>query len=99
MPPHGAMGRPRPKLENPGKIFRRIMGYMLRSYTPHCILVLICILVSVFASLQGTLFMKTLIDGYITPLLLSPDKPDFHPLAMAIVRVAAFYLLGAGAGF
>ena len=93
------MGRPRPKLENPGKIFRRIMGYMLRSYTPHLILVLICILVSVFASLQGTLFMKTLIDGYITPLLLSPDKPDFHPLLMAIIRVAAFYLLGAGAGF
>jgi ATP-binding cassette subfamily B protein len=75
------------------------MGYMLRSYTPHCILVLICILVSVFASLQGTLFMKTLIDGYITPLLLSPDKPDFHPLLMAIIRVAIFYLLGAGAGF
>ncbi|MBO4881948.1 MAG: ABC transporter ATP-binding protein [Lachnospiraceae bacterium] len=98
MPPQ-AMGRPRPKLENPGKIFRRIMGYMLRSYTPHLILVLICILVSVFASLQGTLFMKTLIDGYITPLLLSPDKPDFHPLLMAIIRVAAFYLLGAGAGF
>ena len=99
MPPRGAMGRPKPKIENPGKIFRRIMGYMLRSYTPHCILVLICILVSVFASLQGTLFMKTLIDGYITPLLLSPDKPDFHPLLMAIIRVAIFYLLGAGAGF
>jgi len=99
MPPRGAMGRPKPKIENPGKIFRRIMGYMLRSYAPHCILVLICILVSVFASLQGTLFMKTLIDGYITPLLLSPDKPDFHPLLMAIIRVAIFYLLGAGAGF
>ncbi len=99
MPPRGAMGRPKPKIENPGKIFRRIMGYVLRSYTPHCILVLICILVSVFASLQGTLFMKTLIDGYITPLLLSPDKPDFHPLLMAIIRVAIFYLLGAGAGF
>ena len=99
MPPHGAMGRPRPKLENPGKIFRRILGYMLRSYAPHCILVLICILVSVFASLQGTLFMRSLIDDYITPMLTSPGAPDFGPLFKAIARVAVFYLLGAGAGF
>ena len=100
MPPmRGAMGRPRPKLENPGKIFKRIMGYVFGPYKFHCIAVFVCIVVSVFASLQGTLFMKTLIDGYITPLLLSEGEPDFLPLLMAILRVACFYILGAAAGY
>ncbi len=100
MPPmRGAMGRPRPKLENPGKIFKRIMGYVFGPYKFHCIAVFVCIVVSVFASLQGTLFMKTLIDGYITPLLMSEGEPDFLPLLMAILRVACFYILGAAAGY
>ena len=100
MPPmRGAMGRPRPKLENPGKIFKRIMGYVFGPYKFHCIAVFLCIVVSVFASLQGTLFMKTLIDGYITPLLQSEGAPDFLPLLKAIIRVACFYILGAAAGY
>ena len=95
----GAMGRPRPKLENPGKIFRRIMGYVFGPYKFHCILVFICIVVSVLAGLQGTLFMRNLIDDYISPMLLTPGEPDFNPLLRAILRVAIFYLIGAMAGF
>lgn len=49
--------------------------------------------VSVLANVQGTMFMKTLIDQYITPLL-SADTPDFGPLAAAIARVACFYAIG-----
>ena len=95
----GAMGRPKPKIENPGKVFGRIMSYVLGPYKFHVIAVLICIIVSVLASLQGTLFMKTLIDDYIKPMLLSPGEPDFLPLLRAIIRVAIFYLIGAVAGF
>ena len=89
---------PRPKIENPSKIFKRLMAYVLKNYTPHCILVVICIFVNVYASTQGTMFMKTLIDGYIVPLLGNAN-PDFGPLANAIARVGAIYLCGVVATF
>ena len=61
---------PKQKVENPVKVFKRIMSYVLKRYPVHCLFVLICIVVSVYANVQGTMFMKTLIDGlYCTPLL------------------------------
>ena len=60
---------PKPKIENPGKLFVRVMKYVFRYYKVHCIIVLIGILLGVFASLQGMLFTKNLIDDYITPFL------------------------------
>ena len=87
-------GGPRPKIENPGKLFKRLIGYVLKNYTPHVIIVVICIFVGVLANVQGTLFMQTLIDSYITPLLGS-NNPDFSGLARAIARVACFYAIGA----
>ncbi len=97
-PGRGAMGRPKPKVENPGKLFKRIMGYVFRNYKIHCIVVFVCIIISVLANLQGTLFMRTLIDDYITPFLLT-DNPDFSPLARAIGKVAGFYIIGIAAGY
>lgn len=57
------------------------------------IAVLCCIFISVFAQVQGTLFMQTLIDGYITPMLLEKSS-DFTGLIHAITRVALFYAVG-----
>lgn len=98
----GPMGKrvmgPKPKIENPGKLFLRVMNYVFRFYKIHCIAVIICIFISVFASLQGTLFMKDLIDVYISPLLLN-ENPDFSPLANAILRVAVFYAIGVAASY
>ena len=93
MGPRGARG-PKPKLENPGKLFKRIIGFVLKDYAPHVIIVVICIFVGVLANVQGTLFMQTLIDRYIVPLLGTPN-PDFSGLAHAIARVACFYAIGA----
>ena len=89
---------PKPKIENPGKLFVRVMKYVFRYYKVHCIIVLIGILLGVFASLQGMLFTKNLIDVYITPFLLT-DNPDFGPLAKAIGKVAVFYLIGAASTY
>ncbi|MGN0332709.1 MAG: ABC transporter ATP-binding protein [Lachnospiraceae bacterium] len=83
----------RPKIQNPGKIFKRLMSYVFRNYGGQCILVVILIFVGVLANVQGTMFMKNLIDDYITPFLLT-DQPDFSPLAHAIGRVAVFYAIG-----
>ena len=101
--PHGPGGRgPRPKLKDPGRIFRRILGGLWRHYWLQLILVVVCTFVSVLASVQGTLFTKTLIDGYILPLVKTVQAggtPDFSGLLHAIGRVAAFYLCGVVAGF
>lgn len=83
----------RPKIQNPGKIFKRLMSYVFRNYGGQFILVVILIFVGVLANVQGTMFMKNLIDDYITPFLLT-DQPDFSPLAHAIGRVAVFYAIG-----
>ena len=93
-PPRGV----KPQVKNPMKIFTRIMKYVLKDYTVHCIAVVIAIFVNVLANVQGTMFMKTLIDGYITPMLTQPD-PDFGPLLHAILRVAGFYGIGIVAAF
>lgn len=77
------------KVKNPGKLFCRLMAYIFRKYGIACFLVLVFIVLSVLANTQGTMFMKTLIDSYIIPILNSPDK-DFAPLAAAILRVACF---------
>ena len=89
---------PRPKIENPGKIFKRIMGYTLKDYGWCWLVVMLCILASVYATLQGTMFTKTLIDDYIMPLI-GKQNPDFGNLARAIGRVACFYGLGIVANF
>ncbi|MBP3755019.1 MAG: ABC transporter ATP-binding protein [Lachnospiraceae bacterium] len=95
-----SLGKPGPKAQNPGKSFKRIMGYVLKDYSTHYAWVIVCIIASVLCSLQGTLFMKELIDKYITPFLLDPDKlPNFEPLAKAIFRVACFYAIGVIASF
>lgn len=89
----GAAFRTGPMVENPGKMLGRLMGYIFKNYRIHIIVVVIGIVVSVLANVQGTMFMKTLIDQYIMPLLKA-ETPDFHPLAMAILRVACFYAIG-----
>ena len=71
---------------------------VMKRYKFQFLLVLVCIVISVAANLQGTLFTRTLIDSYIMPLLASPD-PDFGPLAGAIGRVALFYGAGILASF
>ena len=89
----GRNAGPRPKVENPGKMFKRILAYVMKQYKFQVILVLCCILLSVFAQVQGTLFMQTLIDSYILPLLAEKSN-DFSGLLHAIIRVACFYGVG-----
>ncbi len=90
--------QPRPKVKNPGKTFKRLIALIMKRYKVQFILVFICIIISVLASVQGTLFIKNLIDDYIVPMLSQPT-PDFTPLLLAISRVAVFYLIGAAANY
>ena len=90
----GPMGKPKNRVENPGKLLKRLMDYIFRDYKFHCIIVFILIFVGVIANVQGTMFTRDLIDKYITPFLLSSDTPNFTPLAHAIGKVACFYGVG-----
>ena len=90
--PRGPQG-PKPKIKNPGKLFARLMGFIFKKYLPACIIVVICIFVSVLANVQGTMFTKNLIDDYIVPLLKT-GNPNYGPLLAAMGRVAVFYGIG-----
>lgn len=90
--PRGPRG-PKPKIKNPGKLFARLMGFIFKKNLPACIIVVICIFVSVLANVQGTMFTKNLIDDYIVPLLKT-GTPDYGPLLAAMGRVAVFYGIG-----
>ena len=93
MPGPGGPRGPKPKIKNPGKLFARLMGFIFKKYLPACIIVVICIFVSVLANVQGTMFTKNLIDDYIVPLLKT-GTPDYGPLLAAMGRVAVFYGIG-----
>ncbi len=84
---------PAQRIEHPFKIIGQILKFMSRRYLPHLIIVLICIVASVFANVQGTWFMKSLIDDYIMPMIKFGSN-DFSPLLGAMGRVAVFYGIG-----
>lgn len=86
------------QIKNPMQALKRLLGIIMKKYKFHMIFVFIFILLSVFANVQGTLFIQKLIDDYINPMIGQPN-PDFTPLLMAIARVAIFYLLGAAASY
>ncbi len=88
----------KPQVKNPGKLFKRLLGFVFKKYPVRCVIVLACIAVNVFATIQGTLFLRTLIDDFIVPML-GRKNPDFSPLLHEIIRVACFYLTGAAASF
>ena len=93
-PPRGA----KPTVANPGKVFKRIIGFVAKNYLLQCIVVLVCIVITVFSTIQGTMFMKTLIDQYILPLM-EQTVPDYTDLLHAIIRVACFYGVGVIAAY
>ena len=86
------------KVKNPGKIMGRVIKYVGKKYKIHCIFVLICIITSALANVQGTMFTKTLIDDYIMPMVTSKSN-DYSGLLMAMARVAVFYLFGIVASY
>ena len=75
------------------KLIKRVMAYVLKNYKTACILVVIGILVSALSTLCITLFMQTLIDDYITPLVTAAVK-DYAPLAAAMLRLALVLIAG-----
>ena len=93
-----ARGQMRPVKKVKKGTFTRVVKYMFQDYMPQMILVVACIFISVFCTLQGTLFQKTLIDSYILPMLKS-GSTDFTPLASAILKLIGILSVGILASF
>lgn len=87
------IGKSKTKVKNPGMLLKRLFGIVMKHYAPHCVIVVICIIVGVLANVQGTMFIQTLIDDYIKPMVETGSN-DFGPLAAAIGKVAVFYGIG-----
>lgn len=80
------------------KTAKRIIGYITKNYKKQLFLVIICILVSSVSGVIGSLFLQTVIDDYITPLL-NVSNPVFTGLLKAIGVMAVIYIIGALAGY
>lgn len=78
---------------NAGKTMKRLLIYIIREYKLQFFMVAVCILISSLAGVIGTLFLKTLIDDYITPLL-GVDVPNFIPLLKMLGVMAIVYYIG-----
>ncbi|MCD7769690.1 MAG: ABC transporter ATP-binding protein/permease [Oscillospiraceae bacterium] len=76
----------------------RAIGYVFKNYKGCCLIVIICLVCTVLATLSATLFMQTLIDDYITPML-SASAPDFAPLAQALLQLCAILLCGVACSY
>jgi len=95
-------------LKNSKNVFR-LFKLIFKEYKVNFIVVLVCIAVSSITSLASSLFTRTLIDDYINPMLSSPAVsslfsgvgvgPDYHPLTIALVKLAAIILVGIVAGY
>jgi len=76
----------------------RLFRYIFRNYKVNFIVVLLCIVVSSLTSLASSLFTRSLIDDYITPMTAAA-APDYAPLAVALVKLGAIILVGIIAGY
>lgn len=72
---------------------KRLFGYIKRKYLKQFIAVFVCIIVSALANVYGSMFLKTLIDDYISPLLLE-ENPVFTGLLKAITTMGMIYAVG-----
>jgi ATP-binding cassette subfamily B protein len=82
----------KPTVKNPGKILKRVIGYVFESYKIHMIFVLIFIVISALTSVVSALFIKQLIDEYITPIIAG--NKTFAELFTALCTMAVIYIVG-----
>ncbi len=90
-PPKGAMIKGM-GAKDTKKTMKRLLSYM-KEYKLELFFVCLCLLVSAVAGVAGNMFLQTLIDDYITPLM-TQDNPVFTGLLRALGTMAAVYAAG-----
>ena len=82
---------------SPLRTLKRLLKLMFSDYKLQLIMVFVMIVLSAFANVQGSLFIQTVIDKHITPML-GQSNPDFAGLLQAIMQMALIYFVGVAAG-
>lgn len=77
---------------------KRLLSYIFDNYRGRFAVVVFCIILSAVVNVIGSMFIRTLIDSYIIPLVGQSD-PDFTPLLKAILTMAGIYVFGIVAGY
>ena len=97
MPPMGPRGpkgiKGGPKSKDPVKTLKRLLAFIMKRYKFRYMIVLVCIAVSSIVQVIGTMFMKSLIDDYIVPMVDGRIQ-TFQPLIEALTTIGCVYLLG-----
>ena len=96
MPPMGPGKRPGsggPKSKDPMKTLKRLLAYIMKRYKYRYMIVIACIAISSVVQVIGTMFMKSLIDDYIVPMV-DGRIATFQPLIEALLKLGCIYLLG-----
>lgn len=71
----------------------RLLSYIFKDYKIQFIIVIVLVVLSSLTSVASSLFIESLIDDYITPML-SQENPIFTPLIKALAIMACIYLIG-----
>ena len=96
--PRGAAVRGMPKGQFKKGTFKRVINYITNGNKLKLLIVIICIIINSLASVAGTMFLRTLIDDYITPLL-GMENPVFTGLLKAVGMMAVIYAVGIISGY
>ena len=72
---------------------KRLIGYITKGNKARLAIVFVLLLISTIASVASSLFLKSLIDDCIAPLI-GQSAPDFAPLFGALSMMACIYLAG-----
>ena len=89
--PRGIKGGPKSK--DPIKTLKRLLAFIMKRYKFRYIIVMVCIAVSSIVQVIGTMFMKSLIDDYIVPMVDGRIQ-TFQPLIEALTTIACIYVIG-----
>ena len=80
------------------QVLGRLLRYVLKHYKFSCLVVLVFIILSSVANVSVSLFIRVLIDDYITPLSQSPS-PDFSSLLRILLQMLCVFGMGVFANF
>ena len=75
------------------KTMKRLLGYVFREYKLRFCIVMVLVIISSLTSVASSLFIESLIDDYITPML-AEQNPVFLPLLKALTVMACIYVVG-----
>ncbi len=75
------------------KVLKRVFGYVGTKYKFLMLLVVLCIFLSSIANVYSSLFLGSLIDEFIEPMLID-GSTDFAPLLIMLLKMAGIFLLG-----